>query len=118
MPFVQRDATNGKIVKAMTRSVPNAEFVQHGHPDLIAFLQERGVDTKQIDDALGELKRTDMDMSRAVEDLITALLKKSVIKISDLPKQVQDRIALRTRMRVLIAESYDRASTSRPLPSP
>ncbi len=115
MPFIHRDPTTGLINKAMTRSVPNTEFVPHGHPDLVAFLNGRGVDTKQIDDALGELKRTDLDMSRAVEDVITALLKKNVIKITDLPKPVQDRIALRTRMRVLIAESYDRASSNRPV---
>lgn len=115
MPFALRDTITGIILKATARQVPGTEFLPHNHPDIVAFLQQRGVDSKQIDDALGELKRTDLDMSRAVEDVITVLLKKNIIKISDLPKAVQDRIALRTKMRALIAESYDRASSNRPV---
>lgn len=115
MPFVFRDAESGVIVKAIIRQIPGAEYVPHSHPELLAFMQSRGVDVAQIDEALGELRRTDLDMSRAVEDVITALLKKNILKMSDLPKPVQDRIALRTRMRVLIAESYDRASANRPV---
>ena len=115
MPFIHRDPVTGIITKAIVREVPNTEYVPHGHPDLVAFLQERGVDSKHIDEALSELKRTDLDMSRAVEDLITALLKKNILKMSDLPKPVQDRIALRTKMRVQIAESYDRASSNKPV---
>jgi hypothetical protein len=115
MPFALRDPATGIILKATAREVPGTEFLPHNHPDIVAFLQQRGVDPKQIDDALGELKRTDLDMSRAVEDIVTVLLKKNIIKISDLPKAVQDRIALRTKMRALIAESYDRASSNRPV---
>lgn len=113
MPFVIRDPVTNAITKAIIRQLPGMEFVHHDDPDLVTFMAKRGVDTQQIHIALDELRRTDMDMSRAVEDVITALLKKNILKMADLPKAVQDRIALRVKMRVQIAEAYDRASTSR-----
>ena len=117
MPFVLRD-TAGTINKASVRPIPGAEFLSHGDPTLIAFIESRGVKPVEIEHALGELRRTDLDMSRAVEDVITALLKKNILKITDLPKALQDRIALRVKMRALIAEAYDRASDSRAATSP
>ncbi len=115
MPYVFRDAATQAIAKASIRQVPGAEFLPHNHPELVEFMNNRGVDVTLVNTALDELRRTDLDMSRAVEDVITALLKKNILKMSDLPKAVQDRIALRVKMRVQIAEAYDRASTSRPV---
>lgn len=115
MPYVFRDAATHAIAKASIRQVPGAEFLPHNHPELVEFMNNRGVDVSQVNTALDELRRTDLDMSRAVEDVITALLKKNILKMSDLPKAVQDRIALRVKMRVQIAEAYDRASSSRPI---
>ncbi len=117
MPFIFRDPTTGAIVKVSGRQVPGAEFVPHAHQELVDFMLARGADLGRIKDALDELRRTDLDMSRAVEDVITALMKKNILKMNDLPKAVQERIELRTRMRVLIAETYDRASSAKPLAS-
>ncbi len=85
----------------------------HNHPELLEFMSGRGVDVTQVNAALDELRRTDLDMSRAVEDVITALLKKNILKMSDFPKAVEDRIALRVKMRLQIADAYDRASSNR-----
>ena len=49
-------------------------------------------------------------MARAVEDIIMVLLKKNILKLSDLPKPVQDRMALRVKLRVLIQDIYEQAS--------
>lgn len=114
MPFVFRDPATKAIAKASIRQVPGAEFLPHNHPELLEFMNNRGVDAALVNTALDELRRTDLDMSRAVEDVITALLKKNILKMTDLPKAVQDRIALRVKMRVQIAEAYDRASSIRP----
>lgn len=114
MPYIFRDPESKAITKATIRQVPGAEFVPHSNPELLAFMASRGIDSALIQNSLDELKRTDMDMSRAVEDVITALLKKNILKMTDLPKAVQDRIALRVKMRVQIAEAYDRATATRP----
>jgi hypothetical protein len=109
MPYVVRD-TDGKISKVSVRPIPGADIVSHDHADVLAFMAQRGVATHTIAEAIGELRRTDSEMSRAVEDVITALLKKNILKLSDLPKPVQDRIAFRVKMRMQIQETYDRAS--------
>jgi hypothetical protein len=109
MPYVLRDAT-GEITKVSSIAIPGGEGLAADHPDLMAFLKERGIDSTQVEGAIKELRRTDNEMSRAIEDVITALLKKNLLKMTDLPKAVQDRIALRISLRMQIQQIYDRAS--------
>jgi hypothetical protein len=109
MPFVIRDAA-GKVIKATTKALPNAETLPYNHADLQEFLATRGQNPQVIEEALAELRRTDADMSRAVEDVIMALLKKNILKMTDLPKPVQDRMALRVKLRAQIQDAYDQAS--------
>jgi hypothetical protein len=112
MPYIVRDE-HGKVIKASARSIHGAELVSHNHPDVIEFLKTHGQDPKQVEESLSELRRTDNEMSRAVEDIIMVLLKKNIIKMSDMPKAVQDRMALRVKLRITIQEIYDQASGSR-----
>lgn len=109
MPYVTRDS-EGRIIRVSMRAVPSAEVVPHGHPELSDFLLKHGQDPKMIEDSLAELRRTDAEMSRAVEDVVMALLKKNVLKMSDLPRPVQDRMSLRAKLRVIIQDAYDQAS--------
>ncbi len=109
MPYILRNE-NGIIVKVSARGLAGAEMVPHNHPEVISFLRQRGQDPSQVETALTELRRTDGEMARAVEDVIMILLKKNVIKMTDLPKQVQERISFRVRQRVLIQDVYDQAS--------
>jgi len=109
MPYIIRDA-EGKIVRASARHVHGAEMVPYDDRDLQEFLRKNGQDPKKVSDALEELRRTDLEMSRAVEDVVMALLKKNVLKLTDLPKPVQERMALRVKLRVMIQDVYDQAS--------
>lgn len=109
MPYITRDAS-GQIIKATTRAIPGVEVKPYNDPELQEFMKKRGQDPSVIDEALTELRRTDADMSRAVEDVIMALFKKNILKMTDLPKPVQDRMALRVRLRALIQDAYDQAS--------
>ena len=109
MPYVLRDES-GKITKVSSFQVPGAEGLPADHPELLGFLDTHGINPGQVEGAIKELRRTDNEMSRAIEDLITALLKKNVLKMSDLPKAVQDRIAFRISLRMQIQQAYDRAS--------
>jgi len=112
MPYIMRDET-GKIARISARSLHGGELVPHSHPEVVEFLQQRGQNPKQVEEALGELRRTDAEMSRAVEDVIMVLLKKNVLKLSDMPKAVQDRMQLRVKMRMTIQDIYDQASGSK-----
>lgn len=109
MPYVLRDEGRN-IVKVSSIAIPGGEGMAADHPDLLKFLTERGVDPAAIEHAIRELRRTDNEMSRAIEDVITALLKKNLLKMTDLPKAVQDRIALRISLRMQIQQVFDRAS--------
>jgi len=109
MPYILRDAS-GKVTRASARTIIGADMVSYDHPDLLAFLRANGQDPKVIDDALSELRKTDAEMMRAVEDVVMALLKKNILKMTDLPKPVQDRMSLRVKLRVRIQEVYDQAS--------
>lgn len=112
MPYVLRN-DQGDIIKITTFQVPGAQGMPSDHPELMTFLGKRGIDPTMIEGAISELRRTDVEMSRAIEDLITALLKKNVLKMTDLPKAVQDRIAFRISLRMQIQQAYDRASGAR-----
>jgi hypothetical protein len=109
MPYIQRDG-NGKIVKASARMLVGGELVPHNSPEVLEFLKRRGQDPQQVETALNELRRTDGEMARAVEDVIMILLKKNIIKMTDMPKPVQDRISFRVKQRVLIQDIYDQAT--------
>ncbi len=109
MPYVFRDE-HGKILKVSARAIHGAELVPHSNPDVVDFLRNRGQDPKVIEEALNDLRRTDVEMSRAIEDVIMALLKKNILKLTDMPKAVQDRMALRVKLRLQIQEIYDNAS--------
>ncbi len=113
MPFIVRDE-NGKVIRASARQLHGGEFVPHSHPDVIEFLKTHGQDPKNVEESLSELRRTDGEMARAVEDVIMVLLKKNVLKLSDMPKPVQDRMALRVKLRMLIQDAYEQASNAKP----
>jgi hypothetical protein len=109
MPYIQRNQ-NGKIFKVSARTLIGGELVPHNNPEVLEFLKLRGQDPQHVEAALGELRRTDNEMSRAVEDVIMVLLKKNLFKMSDLPKPVQDRMSFRVKQRVLIQDIYDQAT--------
>jgi hypothetical protein len=109
MPYIQRDE-NGKIIKASARTLVGGELVPHNNPDVVEFLKLRGQNPQNVEFALSELRRTDNEMARAVEDIIMVLLKKNVVKMTDLPKPVQDRMAFRVKQRVIIQDIYDQAT--------
>lgn len=112
MPYILRDPS-GKISRASVQALHGADMVSYDDPDLVAFLAENGQDPKQVSEALGELRRTDADMSRAIEDVVMALFRKNILKLSDLPKPVQEKMAYRVKLRVMIQETFDLASAAR-----
>lgn len=115
MPYITRDAS-GKVNKASARLLVGGDIVPHNHPEVVEFLRKRGQDPVQVEIALAELRRTDGEMARAVEDIIMVLLKKNLFKMSDLPKPVQDRMSFRVKQRVLIQDIYEQASIAKITP--
>jgi len=109
MPYVLRDAS-GQIVRATVRAIHGAENLPYEHPDLVAFLRNNHQDPAKVEEALGELRRTDSDMSRAIEDVVMVLLKKGLLKLTELPKAVQEKMGYRVKLRMEIQGILDQAS--------
>ena len=51
-----------------------------------------------------DLRATDLEMVRVLEDLISTLVDKGVINLTDLPKAAQDKIATRGTMRSKLSD--------------
>lgn len=110
MPYIIRDSC-GVIIKASTQPIPSATVVPYDHPDMVAFLEKKGQSPQTVFDTLAELRRTDGEMARAIEDVIMALFKKNILKMGDLPQPVQERMALRMKLRMNIQDILDQASS-------
>jgi len=109
MPYVQLNK-EGKILRISARVIIDGKYVDHNNPEVTAFLRERGQDPNVIIDALAALRKSDVEMVRSIEDIILLLLKKNLIKMNELPQEVQNRISWRARNRIIIQDIYDQAS--------
>lgn len=100
MPYVSRDA-NGAICAIFQKANAKArEELAPDHPEIAAFLERTGgSETIQID-----LRTTDSEMSRVLEDLIQCLLEKRLILEADLPPVALDKITYRRNLRDRIQE--------------
>ncbi|CAE6909995.1 Tryptophan synthase beta chain like [Pseudomonas marincola] len=94
MVFVQRDGHNriirvdGEPFSAMTQPM------QEDDPEVIAFRA-----SNSLSDRLLDLQRSDLEMVRVVEDLVTVLVSKGVIRYTDLPEAAQRKLSMREETR-------------------
>ena len=109
MPYIKKDK-DGNIIKISNRILLDGEAVPHNNPGVVAFLRQRGKDPNQIQEALDVLRKTDAEMVRAIEDIIMLLLRKNIVKMNELPPEVQDRLNLRNKSRMIMNDIYDQAS--------
>lgn len=94
MYYVQRNAL-GHIIRAEKNAYPQAEdFLVEDHPDVLAWLA-RGT----IEGRLQQLRQSDMDMIRVLDDLIQVLTSKGVIRITDLPEAALAKLKTRDAVR-------------------
>ena len=90
MHYVVRDP-NGSVVSLHREPVDGAEVLPSQHPDVQAFLGP----------AAGTRAFAEMDASlvRVLEDLIDALLRRNVLRITDLPLEAQAKLFDRKHVR-------------------
>ncbi|MCH9012128.1 MAG: hypothetical protein IIA68_03575 [Proteobacteria bacterium] len=100
MPYVTRDQ-NGRIAAVhATQSAEATEKLAPGDPDLVEFLGQAS-DPAGLQDALVV---SDLALVRVLEDLITVLIDKRIIMLTDLPKAAQQKLARRYDMRSRLAD--------------
>jgi hypothetical protein len=95
MPYVNRDE-NGKIIALVSEPSQDAdEKLSVSDPAVLAFLQESESDipTKEF------LNSSDLELVRALEDVISLLVDKNIIKFTELPEEVQHKLLNRQLVR-------------------
>ena len=100
MPYVSR-SHDGKITSIHQEETSTAnEFLETDNPELTAFLVQMG---QQQDGKEGEIHQelvaSDFEMIRVLEDLITTLIDKRVLMMTDLPKAAQRKLSQRYSLR-------------------
>lgn len=94
MFYLQRDA-DGHLIRV------EAEPFAHGtaqadadEPEIRAWLNSQSMET-----SLQQLRKTDSEMIRVLEDLIQVLMTKGVLRITDLPAAAQHKLVNRSQAR-------------------
>jgi hypothetical protein len=90
MRYVMRDEA-GAIVSVHREPVPNAQPLEDGHPEVMAFLDG--------DENAQSFAGLDADLVRVLEDLIDALIDRNVLRVTDLPAQAQQKLFARKHFR-------------------
>lgn len=90
--YVRRDAS-GQIVSVSREANPeHAESCPPDRPDVALFIQ-------RLSPRQAAMLESDLSLIRALEDLIDALIRKDVLRLTDLPDSVQAKLLSRRRMR-------------------
>ncbi|WCM51545.1 tryptophan synthase subunit beta [Pseudomonas sp. WJP1] len=94
MFYVQRDA-QGQLVRVEAAAYAEAtETLPADHHEIQAWYAN---ETMEV--SLKQLKQSDLEMIRVLDDLIQVLTSKGVIRVTDLPPAAQAKLTDRTQAR-------------------
>ncbi|MEO4016445.1 tryptophan synthase subunit beta [Pseudomonas rossensis] len=94
MFYVQRDA-QGQLVRVEAEAYAEAtETLPADHHEIQAWYANEVVET-----SLKQLKQSDLEMIRVLDDLIQVLTSKGVIRVTDLPAAAQAKLMDRNQAR-------------------
>lgn len=93
MFYVQRNAQGALSRVNATAFAEANETLPADHPEILAW-QDSVVERR-----LQQLRQSDMDMIRVLDDLIQVLTQKGVIRVTDLPAAAQAKLMDRSQAR-------------------
>ena len=97
MFYVQRDAT-GQLLRVEAAAFDQfTEMLPADHADIQEWFAD-----DVVENSLNQLKQSDLDMIRVLEDLIEVLTTKGVISITDLPPGAQAKLLNRNTARAAL----------------
>ncbi len=94
MPFVTRDDHGEIIAISEHQTALESEQLPYGHPEILKYLE-----ATRPDDVHGALNKSDLEMSRIIEDLVDVLVSKNIINFTDLPLPAQKKLVSRQKLR-------------------
>lgn len=120
MFYVKRDPT-GKVIAVSTEKIHEHDITEElppKHPSIVEFLFDaRGVDDEDLSRYaadLYELRLSDLALVRVIEDVISLLLEKNVVKITEFPiqaiRRLQHREKIRDKLRSMGADLFSNNS--------
>ncbi|MBF0256287.1 MAG: hypothetical protein HQL47_07470 [Gammaproteobacteria bacterium] len=104
MPFVKRNP-QGEILSLSKERLSDAdEELSIGDPELMAFMSN-GLSP---DNPMGFLLKSDVDLSRVLEDLIDLMVSRGMINFTDLPESAQNKLLGRRKARAALKDDLRR----------
>lgn len=119
MPFVARDS-EGRIIEVRAEMTETArEALAPDDPELRRFMGQSDAPedsaSAQLQDALIS---SDLEFIRVLEDLITVLIDKRIIVLTDLPQAAQQKLAQRYELRSKLSDLGGIVGDSEDIPLP
>ena len=97
MLYVQRNA-QGSTVRVEAAAFAGAqETLAADAQEIQAWFANQDVESSLL-----QLKQSDLDMIRVLDDLVQVLMDKGVLRITDLPPAAQSKLLSRTQARVAL----------------
>lgn len=94
MFYVQRDA-DGRLVRVEAEPFAQSNAQAYAdEPEIQAWFN-----SQSMENSLQQLRQTDSEMIRVLEDLIHVLMTKGVLRITDLPAAAQHKLVNRSQAR-------------------
>lgn len=90
--YVHRDDAGEILTVSRVPSADHSERCAASQPDVVAFL-------KRLTPKKAALVKSDLSLVRAIEDLIDVLIRKDVLRLTDLPESVQAKLLERRKLR-------------------
>ncbi|MBY8949671.1 MULTISPECIES: hypothetical protein [unclassified Pseudomonas] len=97
MFYVQRDQHNALVRVEAQAYAEATETLPADHHEIQAWFAD-----DLVDNSLKQLKQSDLEMIRVLDDLIQVLITKNVMSITDLPPAAQAKFLERTQARAAL----------------
>lgn len=95
MIYIERNAS-GEIDNIEFAPAKNREEISLHDPQLTEFIKNSADSEAIVQSVLGRL---DLDMVRVIEDLIDIMIERDLIRFTDLPEPVQNKLLFKRKMR-------------------
>lgn len=92
MVYVRRDASGQIVSISREANAEHGESCAADRPDVALFVQ-------RLAPRRAAMLESDLSLIRALEDLIDVLIRKDVLRLTDLPDSVQAKLLSRRRLR-------------------
>ncbi len=100
MIYVERNP-KGHITNVELTSGINREEISVGDSELIEFIKQ-SPSCEELTNLI--LHRLDLDMVRVIEDLLDIMIERDLIRFTDLPLPVQEKLMFKRKIRTLSNE--------------